>query len=61
MRKPISGLTPETAIRQIKALRKGLGNGRMNLNVKVGNTPDSAVQHCMELLRDEVFPEVRDV
>ena len=53
--------TPDTAIRQIKELKKSLGHGRMNLNIKVGNTPDTSVLRCMELLRDEVFPAVRDV
>ena len=53
--------TPERAIAQIKELKKQLGHGRMNLNIKVGNTPDAAVLHCMKLLRDVVFPDVRDV
>ena len=53
--------TPERAIAQIKELKKQLGHGRMNLNIKVGNTPDSAVLHCMAMLRDVVFPAVRDV
>jgi hypothetical protein len=34
-----------------------LGNGRFNLNMKIGNIPDKVVRRGMELFRDEVLPE----
>jgi len=38
-----------------------LGNGVFNFTMKVGNLPDAAVKRGMELFRDRVLPEVRDL
>ena len=34
--------TPDMAVAQIKRAKAELGHGLMNLNVKIGNTPQSA-------------------
>ncbi len=53
--------TPEMVIDQIKNLKRELGHGRMNLNIKIGNTPDASVRTTMRHLKETVFPAVRDV
>ena len=53
--------TPDMAVQQIKRAKKELGHGFMNLNIKIGNTPQKMVLQTMPPLRDHVFPEVRDV
>ena len=53
--------TPDMAVDQIKRAKAELGHGLMNLNIKIGNTPQAAVLQTMRHLRDHVFPEVRDV
>ena len=53
--------TPDAVIGQIKNLKKHLGHGRMNLTIKIGNTPHEKVLKTMHYLRDIVFPAVRDV
>ena len=52
--------TPDMVIDQIKNLKKELGNGRMNLNIKIGNTPQESVLTTMRHLKETVFPAVRD-
>ena len=46
---------------QIKNLKLNLGHGRMNLTIKIGNTPQEKVLKTMHHLRDIVFPAVREV
>ncbi len=53
--------TPDMVIDQIKNLKKHLGHGRMNMTIKIGNTPHDKVLKTMHYLRDIVFPAVRDV
>ncbi|NQU69303.1 MAG: LLM class flavin-dependent oxidoreductase [Rhodospirillales bacterium] len=53
--------TPDVVIDQIKNLKKHLGHGRMNMTIKIGNTPQEKVLKTMHYLRDVVFPAVRDV
>ncbi len=53
--------TPDMAVDQIKRAKSELGHGLMNLNIKVGNTPQEAVLETMQHLRAHVFPAVRDV
>lgn len=53
--------TPDMVIDQIRNLKKHLGHGRMNLTIKIGNTPQEKVLKTMHYLRDIVFPAVRDV
>ena len=53
--------TPDMAIEQITRLYREFGHGVTNLSVKIGNVPDESVRQTMRLLRDEVFPAVRDL
>ncbi len=52
---------PETVVKQIKRAQKELGVGWINTNMKIGNLPNDAVIKGMELFRDYVAPEVRDL
>jgi alkanesulfonate monooxygenase SsuD/methylene tetrahydromethanopterin reductase-like flavin-dependent oxidoreductase (luciferase family) len=52
---------PETVVRQIKRAEKELGIGWINTNMKIGNIPNAVVTKGMELFRDFVAPEVRDL
>jgi alkanesulfonate monooxygenase SsuD/methylene tetrahydromethanopterin reductase-like flavin-dependent oxidoreductase (luciferase family) len=51
--------TPDMVIEQITRLKKALGHGIMNLNIKIGNIPHASVLKTMHFLRDEVFPAVK--
>lgn len=51
--------SPQTVVKQIKRLRQHLGAGHININMKIGNMPDTAVIKGMDLFRDKVLPEVR--
>ena len=53
--------SPESVVRQMKAIQKALGHGVFNMTMKIGNMPDSAVRRGMELFRDRVLPHVRDL
>ncbi len=53
--------TPDMAIEQITRLHQEFGHGVTNLSVKIGNVPDESVRQTMSLLRDEVFPAVREL
>ena len=53
--------TPEMAIDQIKRVHSELGNGRMNLSIKIGNIADDHVTRTLDYLRDIVFPAVRSL
>jgi alkanesulfonate monooxygenase SsuD/methylene tetrahydromethanopterin reductase-like flavin-dependent oxidoreductase (luciferase family) len=52
---------PESVVKQIKRIHSELGCGRINMNMKIGNMPDAVVRRSMELFRDRVLPEVRDL
>ena len=52
---------PKTVIRQMKRVAGELDNGVFNILMKVGNIPDGVVRRGMELFRDQVLPEVRDL
>ena len=53
--------TPEMVVDQIRTMHRALDHGHMNLIVKVGNMPDDFVRASMTLLKDRVFPEVKDL
>lgn len=53
--------TPDMVVEQIKRMHRELNHGHMNLIVKVGNMADGFVLRSMKLLKDHVFPEVRDL
>jgi hypothetical protein len=45
----------------MKNIHKALGHGVINMTMKIGDMPDSAVTRGMELFRDRVAPNVRDL
>ncbi len=51
--------SPDTVIKQIERAHRELGMGWLNLNMKVGNVPNTVVRRSMELFRDHVLPAVR--
>jgi alkanesulfonate monooxygenase SsuD/methylene tetrahydromethanopterin reductase-like flavin-dependent oxidoreductase (luciferase family) len=53
--------SPQSVVRQMRRVRDALGNGRFNINMKIGNIPDAAVHRGMELFRDQVLPEAKDL
>ncbi len=53
--------SPQSVVRQMKRVHGELGNGVFNLTMKVGNLPDAVVRRGMELFRDRVLPEVREL
>ncbi|HEV3009374.1 MAG TPA: LLM class flavin-dependent oxidoreductase [Burkholderiales bacterium] len=53
--------SPQSVVKQMRRVHAELGNGVFNLTMKVGNLPDAAVRKGMELFRDRVLPEVRDL
>ena len=53
--------SPASVVKQMRRVRDALGNGRFNINMKIGNIPDSAVHRGMELFRDKVLPEAKDL
>ncbi|HIF57959.1 MAG TPA: LLM class flavin-dependent oxidoreductase [Rhodospirillales bacterium] len=52
---------PETVVKQIKRAQAELGFGWINTNMKIGNIHNDVVTKGMELFRDFVAPEVRDI
>jgi hypothetical protein len=48
-------------VKQIKRIHGELGNGVFNITMKVGNIPDAVVRKGMELFKERVLPEVRDL
>jgi len=53
--------SPETVVKQIKRIHAELGCGWINTNMKIGTVPNEAVIKGMEMFRDFVQPEVRDL
>ena len=53
--------SPESVVAQIRRIAAELGNGRINMNMKIGTMPDDVVRRSMELFRDRVLPEVKDL
>ncbi|NQV57712.1 MAG: LLM class flavin-dependent oxidoreductase [Rhodospirillales bacterium] len=53
--------SPETVVKQIKRIHAELGCGWINTNMKIGNIPNGVVRKGMELFRDHVQAEVRDL
>jgi alkanesulfonate monooxygenase SsuD/methylene tetrahydromethanopterin reductase-like flavin-dependent oxidoreductase (luciferase family) len=53
--------TPEMVVEQIKHMKKELGHGIMNINMKIGTVPDDVVRHSMKLWGERVAPHVRDL
>jgi alkanesulfonate monooxygenase SsuD/methylene tetrahydromethanopterin reductase-like flavin-dependent oxidoreductase (luciferase family) len=49
--------SPQSVLGQMRRIRDELGNGRFNLNMKIGNVSDAVVHRGMELFRDKVLPE----
>ena len=53
--------TPETVVKQMRRAHAELGCGWFNTNMKIGNVPNDKVTRSMELFRDHVQAEVRDL
>jgi len=53
--------SPESVVKQIRRVHGELGNGVFNFTMKVGNLPDAVVRRGMELFRDRVRPQVKDL
>jgi len=53
--------SPESVVKQMRRIREELGNGHFNLNFKIGNIPDTVVHRGMELFRDRVLPQAREL
>jgi alkanesulfonate monooxygenase SsuD/methylene tetrahydromethanopterin reductase-like flavin-dependent oxidoreductase (luciferase family) len=53
--------SPKTVVEQMRRVHAELGNGVFNLTMQVGNLPNATVRKGMELFRDRVAPEVRDL
>jgi alkanesulfonate monooxygenase SsuD/methylene tetrahydromethanopterin reductase-like flavin-dependent oxidoreductase (luciferase family) len=53
--------SPQSVVRQMRRVHAELGNGVFNLTMQVGNLADAVVRRGMELFRDRVLPEVRDL
>jgi hypothetical protein len=46
---------------QLTRMKKELGHGVMNINMKIGNIPDEAVLRSMKLWGEGVAPHVRSL
>ena len=53
--------SPQSVVKQMGRVHAELGNGVFNLTMQVGNLPDAVVRKGMELFRDRVLPQVRDL
>jgi alkanesulfonate monooxygenase SsuD/methylene tetrahydromethanopterin reductase-like flavin-dependent oxidoreductase (luciferase family) len=53
--------SPKTVVDQIRRVTDAVGNGVFNVNFKIGRMPNEAVTRGMQLFRDQVLPEVRDL
>ena len=51
--------TPAQVVDQIGTLHGRLGHGVMNVNMKIGNVPESAVRHGMDLFGAKIIPQLR--
>jgi len=53
--------SPQSVVAQMRRIRDVLGNGHFNLNFKIGDIPDAVVRRGMELFRDRVLPQAREL
>lgn len=53
--------TPNQVVDQVGAMHRALGHGVMNVNMKVGNIPESAIRHGMDLFGAKVIPQLRSL
>jgi alkanesulfonate monooxygenase SsuD/methylene tetrahydromethanopterin reductase-like flavin-dependent oxidoreductase (luciferase family) len=53
--------SPDSVAKQIKKVHGALGNGIFSLNFKIGDIPETDVRRGMELFRDKVLPQVKDL
>ena len=51
--------TPETAVAQIKRAHAELGMGTVNINMKVGNIPDTAIVNQIKIFGEQILPQVK--
>jgi alkanesulfonate monooxygenase SsuD/methylene tetrahydromethanopterin reductase-like flavin-dependent oxidoreductase (luciferase family) len=53
--------SPATVVQQIKRIHSELGNGLMNITMKIGNIPDPVVKKGMQLFKEKVLPHVHNL
>jgi alkanesulfonate monooxygenase SsuD/methylene tetrahydromethanopterin reductase-like flavin-dependent oxidoreductase (luciferase family) len=53
--------SPASVVKQMKKIHAAVGNGIFSLNFKVGDVPETTLRRGMELFRDKVLPEMRNV
>ncbi len=53
--------SPASVLRQMQRVQKALGHGVFSLTMQIGNMPDAAVRHGMNLFRDHIAPQMRGV
>ncbi len=53
--------TPKMVVDQLKRVHAVMGHGVTNINMKVGNIPDEKIYQGMDLFKDKVLPQVRDL
>ncbi len=53
--------TPKMVVDQLERVHTVMGHGVTNINMKVGNIPDEIIYAGMDLFRDQVLPQVRDL
>jgi len=51
--------TPEMAVEQIKRVHGELGMGNVNINMKVGNIPDTAITNQIKIFGEKILPQVK--
>mgnify|MGYP003330506053 CR=1 FL=1 len=53
--------SPATVVKQMKKIQSAIGNGIFSLNFKVGDVPETTVRRGMQLFKEQVLPEMRNV
>ena len=53
--------TPEMAVEQIKRVHGELGMGNVNINMKVGNIPDTAITNQIKIFGEKILPQVKNL
>jgi alkanesulfonate monooxygenase SsuD/methylene tetrahydromethanopterin reductase-like flavin-dependent oxidoreductase (luciferase family) len=53
--------TAEMAVAQIKRAHAELGMGNININMKVGNIPDTAIVNQIKIFGEQILPQVKNL
>ena len=49
------------AVEQIKRVHGELGMGNVNINMKVGNIPDTAITNQIKIFGEKILPQVKNL